>query len=74
MTAGGSTALGERLAWYAARTRAMSPAELAWRAGNRLSGALGRRRSRPLLDPGLTWEQALADAEQTVPLRVGGAG
>jgi hypothetical protein len=58
MTADGSTALGERLAWYAARARAMSPAEVAWRAGNRLSGALGRRRSRPLLDPGQTWEHA----------------
>ncbi len=40
-----STGVSDRLAWYAARARAMSPAEVAWRAGNAAAGALARRRT-----------------------------
>lgn len=58
---------GERLAWYAARARAMSPAEIVWRAGSRASAVtatLRRRHLQPVLSGGDTpaaWAAAQHD-------------
>ena len=54
----GGAGVTDRLGWYLARARAMSPAEVAWRVGRRAGGVLTRRSTRPILQPGTTWEQA----------------
>jgi hypothetical protein len=53
-----STVITDRLAWYAARARAMSPREIVWRAGSRAVPLLRRARPTPVLAAGLHWNIA----------------
>lgn len=48
--------LGARLSWYAARMRAMSPAEMAWRARMLATSELSLRRAAAVPNEG--WQQA----------------
>ena len=52
--------LGARLSWYAARMRAMSPAEVAWRARTVAARELSQRRSTAVV-PRDGWEAAFRE-------------
>ena len=50
--------LATRLSWYAARMRAMSPAEIAWRARAKAASELRRKHGSIALSESVGWERA----------------